>query len=827
MLSKGNRILKKLTQSIIKRNSFKKPVSVIQQNLNRHDEVKQFDKQTSFIPFSTQSALLSKFSKPLLFSNQAMHFRNKRNFMSLPNAIDLQKNMSPPVPKKVIRLEIDGVNEKCKLVFHDKSMQFNFNKDITLNNILPGAEFVNLVDDKTARKSIFYGLISPQEMSHKPLLAVWSTGKVIRFENDYFFCNIHFHSETYNFTDSCNRLGRFFHNENSDLVIEADFDDNRIEIEKSLANKLRVLHKDLVNNNKLPLKLSLHLNKYIYEDVKENSLAIAQVKKFIKCIHEMLLSLPATHPLCLNALNLADFDDNNFTYVIKRFLIPIEARYDDVPRPSAGDTGYGGLLCDKGYFPTEDARKEFFKLLLITATLLHPQIVPVYGDYAVSHFYTSVLHVLPKLPNQTEYYKYRHHFIFCSETSELFYVNHSKNDFEKVKINDIDLFKKNLKKIIGDSNTREIRLTQNQFNQLILSNGGFNKGQNMGIVYPSTLTQRAVAYRYGLDHYRSLIFNPIVICVLESVDLLYTAKSSFGTDSLLDELYSTIIYNHINDYQAALWLSGNTNLRFFVNKEESSDHIPFKYKNFYHAPTMHSGKLPDLREGWSINKFNANNVNLPKHTRLFSTQKNSGAPQYSRKEVSCKDHNITNANSLPFRSEISFIIPVTTIKVSEFCRQPEPHCRHYISNQIHSFISSKLENFDQIDYYYLTEIIANAFDAYAMRGLKLGEEFIIKVVVQEKNDKIIIKIKNNGEEFKNIQKSKLFHLSEIGYSNKSEVPGMLGGHKRGMIAVENAVDIAGGKLLFKNRKHRGVSLYMEFDNNQNSEILGKTIRFKK
>jgi len=167
------------------------------------------------------------------------------------------------------------------------------------------------------------------------------------------------------------------------------------------------------------------------------------------------------------------------------------------------------------------------------------------------------------------------------------------------------------------------------------------------------------------------------------------------------------------------------------------------------------------------------------------------------------------AHQLSRRREIIFDVPVITINASAFCWGTchDESIKHQICAFIPGFKKTGIQQGQML--FCMREIVDNAYDAYALRGLKYGCNLVIKAVVQEKNGKIFIKIKNNGPSFTNLPNGRLYPISKIEYSNK-EKTGVLGGRRLGLRITEKYVNQYGGKLFVKNRKKGGAAVYMEF-----------------
>ncbi len=107
------------------------------------------------------------------------------------------------------------------------------------------------------------------------------------------------------------------------------------------------------------------------------------------------------------------------------------------------------------------------------------------------------------------------------------------------------------------------------------------------------------------------------------------------------------------------------------------------------------------------------------------------------------------------------------------------------------------------------EFINNSYDAYAARGLVIGEQLIIKVVIQKTEKEVVIKIKDNGSGFLATQKGKYLELKSIQYAEIIPYT-HLGGFKMGLLRSEKVLQDNNASLQYKNRKEEGASVILHY-----------------
>ncbi|MCW5590148.1 MAG: ATP-binding protein [Legionellales bacterium] len=136
-----------------------------------------------------------------------------------------------------------------------------------------------------------------------------------------------------------------------------------------------------------------------------------------------------------------------------------------------------------------------------------------------------------------------------------------------------------------------------------------------------------------------------------------------------------------------------------------------------------------------------------------------------------------------------------------------------ISDQFYNFITNNLPKFgiSQVPFSddYFRELIKNAYDSYALRGLNYGEFLQIKVVISKKDnsDEIVIKVKDNGKGFSTQSQQRYFNRDQILKDKKPR--DALGGGGFGLNNFLWEVRKKGGIVQFKNRKDKGAAVYIK------------------
>lgn len=168
------------------------------------------------------------------------------------------------------------------------------------------------------------------------------------------------------------------------------------------------------------------------------------------------------------------------------------------------------------------------------------------------------------------------------------------------------------------------------------------------------------------------------------------------------------------------------------------------------------------------------------------------------------------------RSELEIVVPVLSEDRKAFLTDYKSKYYHGngITTEMFTFITSELPKFGvtntNLEEFYFPELIKNAYDSYASRGLKVGENLVLKVVIQEKEGKVIVKVKDNGAGFIGQPKSTYFTKKDIVCAPKSG-GGFLGGSQMGLGRFEQDLQkYSHGAMYLKNRKEEGATIYMEF-----------------
>ncbi|MBA3661937.1 MAG: ATP-binding protein [Gammaproteobacteria bacterium] len=174
------------------------------------------------------------------------------------------------------------------------------------------------------------------------------------------------------------------------------------------------------------------------------------------------------------------------------------------------------------------------------------------------------------------------------------------------------------------------------------------------------------------------------------------------------------------------------------------------------------------------------------------------------------------------RKKLTISIPVESTDRYEFCRRSGEDDFWDNCEQLSEFISIALmekgictprgsRQFPDKDF---KEIIKNCYDAFASRDLKLGDKMLLTVVIQEKSDEIVIKIKDNGPGFIEQPKNIFFNLETIKPQIKNSYGvchrGFFGGKGIGLRQFTREIQDLGGHVKFKNRKEVGATVFMFF-----------------
>lgn len=167
------------------------------------------------------------------------------------------------------------------------------------------------------------------------------------------------------------------------------------------------------------------------------------------------------------------------------------------------------------------------------------------------------------------------------------------------------------------------------------------------------------------------------------------------------------------------------------------------------------------------------------------------------------------------RKKFIYKIPIKSNAIFEF----NHHYYHDQADAMSKFIKKTLKHDygvkikDTLDGTF-REILKNAFDSYAQAGLIPGNEFILEIVIKEKNQKIIVNIMDNGGGFDNQPKNKYFKRDDIKPKNK--VGPFFGGERVGLFYSEGKVLANRASLFFKNRKQGGATVSIQLDRQPSS-----------
>ena len=131
-----------------------------------------------------------------------------------------------------------------------------------------------------------------------------------------------------------------------------------------------------------------------------------------------------------------------------------------------------------------------------------------------------------------------------------------------------------------------------------------------------------------------------------------------------------------------------------------------------------------------------------------------------------------------------------------------------VYDQVLKFIKTELPNIN-ISEFSIRELIENAYDVYAMHRLVIGENFEIKVVIQETDDYVEIKIKDNGPGFAQKRKGSFFSISDITKDEKNHDE-LLGGFGAALSTISGIFAKSNAALSFKNRKTEGATVSIQF-----------------
>lgn len=165
------------------------------------------------------------------------------------------------------------------------------------------------------------------------------------------------------------------------------------------------------------------------------------------------------------------------------------------------------------------------------------------------------------------------------------------------------------------------------------------------------------------------------------------------------------------------------------------------------------------------------------------------------------------------RDKITFEIPVPEDStVQGFCQRPDedPYHSMIIAEQVSAFVNKNKILPYEVSLYYFKELVKNAYDAYALKGLEVGKNLVLEVITEAKEEGIYVKIKDNGCGFPKRKKGEQFQRSKVEYYDKGYEQGFIGGQHIGLTRFEEEIQSKGGQLSFKNRNKGGASVIMFF-----------------
>lgn len=182
--------------------------------------------------------------------------------------------------------------------------------------------------------------------------------------------------------------------------------------------------------------------------------------------------------------------------------------------------------------------------------------------------------------------------------------------------------------------------------------------------------------------------------------------------------------------------------------------------------------------------------------------------------LSLKNHKYIPIRSAPhYRRGIEFKVNVQSNEEHTFIQDA-----WHIIDDAHSFITDELDKLDvaerKLHLFWVSEMVKNAFDSYFAQGVKQGDVFIMKVLVEKVDDNICIKIKDNAGGFLGKNKGERFWVygGDITYQDKSckAATPFFGGQRKGLWLFNHEVKEMGGSLDLKNRKEAGASVEVTF-----------------
>lgn len=167
-------------------------------------------------------------------------------------------------------------------------------------------------------------------------------------------------------------------------------------------------------------------------------------------------------------------------------------------------------------------------------------------------------------------------------------------------------------------------------------------------------------------------------------------------------------------------------------------------------------------------------------------------------------------SSKPFFRKVMIVnIPIKSDSLSDFkasyYSEHTANIINFIKETLYGNFKIKINEKFDFDF---SEIIQNSYDSYAEAGLVPGNEFILKIVIKEKDQKIIVNFMDNGSGFDNNLKQIYFKRTDFKYKNKNH--DLFGGIGLGLAYLEIDVTKNNASLFFKNRKQGGATVSIQF-----------------
>ena len=165
------------------------------------------------------------------------------------------------------------------------------------------------------------------------------------------------------------------------------------------------------------------------------------------------------------------------------------------------------------------------------------------------------------------------------------------------------------------------------------------------------------------------------------------------------------------------------------------------------------------------------------------------------------------------RTEHIIQIPVHSNSIEAFLQRMDGYNVIDVTEQIAVFIEENLKNngikVSRSFLDYIGEIVDNAYDAFAASGNLGSKEFVLKTVIKDISNKIIVTIKDNGCGFFSQPKNIYFKREAIKEQPKNDQV-YIGGANIGLTNLEKIMTQQKASLFFKNRKSSGATVRMEF-----------------